>query len=172
MSSIREKLATGNAKRYYQVETEFDAVGTFFTNSQIHYTAAHPTLGLWLSANAINNQPIVIGFIEWSNIKRVVINNQSKSVFIVVNDYETAIRDADAIFRTMYKKTYTHQMSDTGDLALCLPLDLFTGNIIPYLQSRQLVEYRTEKVKTSIWLTILYIIVIGIFVLAFLSKLF
>ena len=35
MSNIREKLALGNAKRYYQVETEFEAVGTFYTNGQM-----------------------------------------------------------------------------------------------------------------------------------------
>ena len=172
MSNIREKLALGNAKRYYQVEKEFDAVGTFFTNSQMYYTAAHPTLGLWLSANTMNNQPIVIGFIQWSNIKRVVVDKKSEGVFIVVNDYETAIRDSDKIFRTMYKKTYTHQMSDSGDLALCLPLDLFTGNIIPYLESRHLVEYKTEKVKENIWLIILYIIVLGVLVWVFLSRFF
>jgi hypothetical protein len=170
MSNIREKLALGNAKRYYQVETEFEAVGTFYTNGQMHYTAAHPTLGLWLSANTVNNQPIVIGFIQWSNIKRVVVDKKSESVFIVVNDYETAIRDSDKIFRTMYKKTYTHQMSDSGDLALCLPLDLFTGNIIPYLESRHLVEYKTEKVKENIWLIILYIIALGGLILGFLFK--
>ena len=172
MSNIREKIATGNAKRYYQVETEFKAVGTFYTNGQMHYTAAHPTLGLWLSANTMDNKPIVIGFIQWSNIKKVVVNKQSESVFIVVNDYETAIRDSDKIFRMMYKKTYTHQMSDSGDLALCLPLDLFTGNIIPYLESRNLVEYKEEKVKTNIWLTILYIIALCAIIGGVLSRFF
>jgi len=63
-------------------------------------------------------------------------------------------------------------MSDTGDLSLMLPLDLFTGNIIPYLESRNIVEYKEEKVKTNIWLTILQIVVAVLVILGMLSKLF
>jgi hypothetical protein len=172
MSSFRAKITTGITKRYYEVENEFEAVGTLFVNSNMHYSAAHPTLGLWLSANAMDNKAIVIGFIQWSNIKRVVVDEKSEILFVVVNDYESAIRDADSIFRKMYKKAYTHQMSDTGDLSLMLPLDLFTGNIIPYLESRNIVEYKEEKVKTNIWLTIIQIAVILMIVLGLLSKFF
>ena len=172
MSSFREKITTGITKRYYEVENEFEAVGTLFVNYNMHYSAAHPTLGLWLSANAMDNKAIVIGFIQWSNIKRVVVDEKSEILFVVVNDYESAIRDADSIFRKMYKKAYTHQMSDTGDLSLMLPLDLFTGNILPYLESRNLVEYKEEKVKTNIWLTIIQIAVILMIVLGLLSKFF
>lgn len=172
MSSFREKITTGITKRYYEVEDEFEAVGTLFVNSNMHYSAAHPTLGLWLSANAMDNKAIVIGFIQWSNIKRVVVDTKSEILFVVVNDYESAIRDAHSMFRKIYKKAYTHQMSDTGDLSLMLPLDLFTGNIIPYLESRNLVEYKEEKVKTNIWLTILQIAALLIIILAVLSKFF
>ena len=63
-------------------------------------------------------------------------------------------------------------MSDTGDLSLMLPLDLFTGNILPYLESRNLVEYKEEKVKTNIWLTIIQIAVILMIALGVLSKFF
>lgn len=172
MSGFREKITTGITKRYYEVEDEFDAVGTLFVNSNMYYSAAHPTLGLWLCANAMDNNVIVIGFIQWSNIKRVVVDTKSEVLFVVVNDYESAIRDAHSMFRTMYKKAYTHQMSDTGDLSLMLPLDLFTGNIVPYLESRNLVEYKKEKVKTNIWLIIIQIVVILIIVLGILSKFF
>ncbi len=172
MSSFRAKIATGITKRYYEVENEFEAVGTLFVNNNMHYSAAHPTLGLWLCANAMDNNVIVIGFVQWSNIKRVVIDKKTETLFGVVNDYETAIRDARSMFRHMYKKAYTHQMSDTGDLSLMLPLDLFTGNIVPYLESRNLVEYKEEKVKTSIWLTILYIVVLLLIILGLLSKFF
>lgn len=172
MSSFREKITTGITKRYYEVEDEFEAVGTLFVNSNMHYSAAHPTLGLWLCANTMDNRTIVIGFIQWSNIKRVVVDTKSEILFVVVNDYESAIRDAHSMFRKIYKKAYTHQMSDTGDLSLMLPLDLFTGNIIPYLESRNLVEYKEEKVKTNIWLTILQIAALLIIILAVLSKFF
>lgn len=172
MSSFREKITTGITKRYYEVENEFEAVGTLFVNWNMYYSAAHPTLGLWLCANAMDNNAIVIGFIQWSNIKRVVVDTKSEILFVVVNDYESAIRDAHSMFRKMYKKAYTHQMSDTGDLSLMLPLDLFTGNIVPYLESRNLVEYKEEKVKTNIWLTIIQIAVILMIALGVLSKFF
>jgi len=172
MSSFREKITTGITKRYYEVENEFEAVGTLFVNWNMYYSAAHPTLGLWLCANAMDNNAIVIGFIQWSNIKRVVVDTKSELLFVVVNDYESAIRDAHSMFRKMYKKAYTHQMSDTGDLSLMLPLDLFTGNILPYLESRNLVEYKEEKVKTNIWLTIIQIAVILMIALGVLSKFF
>ena len=172
MSSFREKITIGITKRYYEVENEFEAVGTLFVNYNMYYSAAHPTLGLWLCANAMDNNAIVIGFIQWSNIKRVVVDTKSELLFVVVNDYESAIRDAHSMFRKMYKKAYTHQMSDTGDLSLMLPLDLFTGNILPYLESRNLVEYKEEKVKTNIWLTIIQIAVILLIALGVLSKFF
>ena len=172
MSSFREKITTGITKRYYEVEDEFEAVGTLFVNYNMYYSAAHPTLGLWLCANAMDNNALVIGFIQWSNIKRVVVDTKSELLFVVVNDYESAIRDAHSMFRKMYKKAYTHQMSDTGDLSLMLPLDLFTGNILPYLESRNLVEYKEEKVKTNIWLTIIQIAVILLIALGVLSKFF
>ena len=89
MSSFRTKITTGIVKKYYEVENEFDAVGTLFINWNMYYTAAHPTLGLWLCTNAMNVKAIVIGFIQWSNIKRVVVDKKSESVFIVVNDYES-----------------------------------------------------------------------------------
>ena len=172
MSSFRAKITTGITKRYYEVENEFEAVGTLFVNWNMYYSAAHPTLGLWLCANAMDNKAIVIGFIQWNNIKRVVVDEKSEILFVVVNDYESAIRDAHSMFRKMYKKAYTHQMSDTGDLSLMLPLDLFTGNIVPYLESRNIVEYKEEKVKTNIWLTILQIAALLIIILAVLSKFF
>lgn len=172
MSSFREKISTGITKRYYEVEDEFEAVGTLFVNCDMHYSAAHPTLGLWLCANAMDNNVIVIGFIQWSNIKRVVVDTKSETLFVVVNDYESAIRDAHSMFRKMYKKAYTHQMSDTGDLSLMLPLDLFTGNILPYLESKNIVEYKEEKVKTNIWLTIIQIAVILMIALGVLSRFF
>ena len=172
MFSFRTKITTGIVKKYYEVENEFDAVGTLFINWNMYYTAAHPTLGLWLCTNAMNDKPIVIGFIQCSNIKRVVVDKKSESVFIVVNDYESAIRDAHSMFRNMYKKAYTHQMSDSGDLALVLPLDLFTGNMIPYLDSRNIVEYKEEEVKTSIWLTILQIAAILMVIFGVLAKFF
>lgn len=172
MSSFREKISTGITKRYYEVEDEFEAVGTLFANNKMHYSAAHPTLGLWLCANAMDNNVIVIGFIQWSNIKRVVVDTKSETLFVVVNDYESAIRDAHSMFRKMYKKAYTHQMSDTGDLSLMLPLDLFTGNILPYLESRNLVEYKEEKVKTNIWLTIIQIAALLMIALGILSQFF
>ena len=39
---ISRTLATGNSKIYYNVEKEFEAVGTLYTNSSMHYVAAHP----------------------------------------------------------------------------------------------------------------------------------
>lgn len=170
MSSFRAKISSGITKKYYQVENEFEAVGTLFVDNDMYYTAAHPMLGLWLCGRAMDNNPIVIGFVQWRNIKRIVIDKNSGTVFVVVNDYETAIKDSHSMFRKMYKKTFTHQMSDTGDLSFALPLDLFTGNMVPYLEARNLVEYKEENVKTKIWLTILQIVVLLFVIIGVLSK--
>lgn len=36
---ISRTLATRNSKIYYNVEKEFEAVGTLYTNSSMHYVA-------------------------------------------------------------------------------------------------------------------------------------
>ena len=116
----------------------------------MYYTAAHPSLGLWLCGLAANNQIIVIGFVDWDNIARVVVDTKNEYVFIVPKDFEKAFRKTGFDFRKIYKKAFTHRMSDTGEMAFLVRLDLCTGNILPYLSTRVPMEEKEEKVKTSI----------------------
>ena len=104
---IRKKLATGKSKLYYQLETEFEAVGTLFVNANMHYVAAHPQRGLWVSGMMANNNILPIGFVEWSNIKRIIVDDKNETVFIVVNDYDSIINNSDFFFRRFYKKLFT-----------------------------------------------------------------
>lgn len=169
---VRKLLSTGNSKIYYQVENEFVAVGTLFTNWSIHYTAAHPQKGLWLCGHTLNNKPIIIGFVRWDNISRVVIDEKNENVFIVVKDYNEVIQNADFDFRKLYKKVYSHQMSDTSEMSICLPLDIFSGGIIPYIERTMKTEYKEEEVQTSLFLTIVYILLIILFVIVIGGKIY
>ena len=126
----------------------------------MYYTAAHPQKGLWLCGHTLDNKPIIIGFVRWDNISRVVIDEKNENVFIVVKDYNEVVQNADFDYRKLYKKTYLHQMSDTSEMSICLPLELFSGRIIPYLEKTTKTEYKEEKVKTSFFLTIVFILLI------------
>lgn len=130
---ISKMFATGISKIYYKVENEFVATGTLFTNFGMYYTAAHPALGLWMCGMAVDNNIIVIGFVDWANITRIVIDRKNENVFVVLKSYEEALVQVDKSFKMLYKKAYSHQMSDTGEMAFVTPLDLWSGNILPYL---------------------------------------
>lgn len=137
-----KKLAVGKAKEYYSIEDSFEAVGTLFVNSDMHYTAAGPK-GVWLCGNAVNNRPIIIGLIDWSNITRMIVDEDVECVYIEVKNYEEVIRNASFDFK-FYKKVYSHTMSDSGLTAICLPIELFSGNILYYLQEHIKTEFKTE----------------------------
>lgn len=170
MGIIQEKLATGNAKIYYDVVKEFEAVGAIFTNWDLHYTAAHPQKGLWLCGNKGNNVPIVIGFVRWENISRIVVDNEHETVFVVMYNQDEVLDKADFEFKKLYKKAFLHQMSDTGEMSICLPIDLFSEALLNYLNKKIHVEFKKEDVKSSIWMNLLYGIVIIGLVLGLLSK--
>ncbi|MBR5208498.1 MAG: hypothetical protein IKV67_01470 [Paludibacteraceae bacterium] len=170
MGIIQEKLATGNAKIYYDVVKEFEAVGTIFSNWDLHYTAAHPQKGLWLCGNKGNNVPIVIGFVRWENISRIIIDNENETVFVVMYNQDEVLDKADFEFKKLYKKAFLHRMSDTGEMSICLPIDLFSEELLNYLNKKNHVEFKKEDVKSSIWMNLLYGIVIIVFVLGLLSK--
>lgn len=153
---ISRTLATGNSKLYYNVEKEFEAVGTFYTDSSMHYTASHPSLGLWLCGITQSNSPIPIGFVQWNNIKRIIVDSKNEQVFIVPYNYNEVINDADFQFRNIYKGAFTHTMStEQGEeKSIKLPLDLFSGNILPYLQQRCTMVHEEIKGAGSIWPTV------------------
>ena len=152
---IAKTLATGVAKTYWDVEDEFVATGTSYYK-MYYYTAAHPSLGLWLCGMDDLNQPVMIfiGFIDWDNIARVVVNIKNECVFVVPKDFEKVFEKTDFLFRKIYKKAFTHRMSDTGEMAFLVQLELCAGNILPYLSTRVPMEVREEKEKTSIWFTL------------------
>jgi len=166
---IREKLSTGNSKIYYQVENEFDVVGTLFTNWDMHYTAAHPTKGLWVCSHTLDNKPIVIGFIKWDNIKRIVVDEKNEAVFIILRDLDSVIENMDTLNK-IYKKSITHQMSDNGEMSICLPTDIFSGGMLPYLSNRFPTEYKEEKIETSLIMTIIVYIVFILVAIAIILK--
>lgn len=171
MSKLKqETLASGVFKTYYNVKNEFVAVGTFLTDRAMYYTAAHPTKGLWISGIAGNNDIMPIGFIDWANINRIVIDRDGEYVFVVPHDFNSAFSQMSVTFRKVYKKAWTHKMSDTGEMAFVLPLYLWSGNIISYLENFTNVIYQSEKVHVSFWLKLFYIILIISFVGAVLSK--
>lgn len=153
--SIAKALATGNSKIYYNVENEFDAVGTLYRNANMYYTAAHPTMGLWLCGITGDNQPIPIGFISWSNIDRIIVDDKNERVFIVPNNYDAVINNADFTFRKMYKGAFTHTMDSEmkigQDKAFILPKDLFSGNMLPYLQQKCTFEQKVVEGVSSFW---------------------
>ena len=167
MANYLMKLRSrGNSKIYYQVDEEFVAVGKLSTNWSMYYTAAHPQKGLWLCDQDLSyDKPIIIGFVRWDNISRVVIDIIHKNVFIVVKDYSEVVQNADSEFRILYKKTVSHQMSDTSEMSICLPFDLFSGRIIPYIERTVKTKYKAEEVKSSLFLTISSILVIILMVL-------
>lgn len=167
---ISKMFATGISKIYYKVENEFVATGTLFTNFGMYYTAAHPALGLWMCGMAVDNNIIVIGFVDWANITRIVIDRKNENVFVVLKSYEEALAQVDKSFKMLYKKAYSHQMSDTGEMAFVTPLDLWSGNILPYLSSVMLVEEKEENVKVSIWMQIVLVLVVILFVFVIVLK--
>ena len=165
-NNVIKFLLSGNAKIYYQVEKEFVAVGSLYTflRSSMYYTAAHPQMGLWLCGLFLkNNKPLIIGFVRWDNISRVVIDKNNEKVFIVVKDYDEVVQNADFDFRILYKKTYLHQMCDTYEMSICLPLELFSDGIIQYLERTIKTEYKEEEPKTGLFLTYAFILVIALF---------
>lgn len=169
---ISKALSTGIAKTYYNVEKELVATGTILKDTGMYYTAAHPKLGLWLCGITGNNNTVVIGFIDWDNINKIVVDKKNEFVFVVPKDFEKAIYNTDPTFKKIYKKAFTHKMSDTGEMSFITPLDLWTGNILPYVSSVVPTEEKEEEVKTSIWLTIAWIFIIILIAVGLISKFF
>ena len=169
---IQKTLATGNAKLYYQVEKEFVAVGTLYTNADMHYVAAHPQRGLWLSGIMGDNNILPIGFIEWTNIKRIIVDDKNERVFVVVNDYDSVVNNADFSFKKMYKKAFTHTFEATQEKSILLTLDLFSGNILPYLEQKCNVVHEEVDGAGSTALTIVYVVIIILVAIGVLSKIF
>lgn len=165
MINLTKKLARGALKEYYRLEDTFEARGTLFTNWDMHYIAAAPNV-LWLSANMLNNKPLIIGFVQWTEINRIVVDQEQECVYIEFKDYDSMIEKTSSDFK-LYKKHFSHQMSDTGLIAICLPLDLFSGNILPYLQEHLLMEFKLEPLteKEKVRNTIITIILIIAFIL-------
>lgn len=168
---ISKTLAIGNSRTYYKVENEFEAVGTLYSNFSMHYVAAHPTMGLWLCGLTQSNAPIPIGFVNWNNIKRIIVDDTNEQVFIVVNNYDEVIKNADFEFRKIYKGAFTHTMESDKNVgqekSLKLPLDLFSGNILPYLEQRCHLTHEEVKGATSIWPVVFSVLLIILVVLSF-----
>ena len=61
-------------------------------------------------------------------------------------------------------------MSDTGEMAFVTPMELWTGDILPYVKSVVQTEEKEEEVNTSIWLTIVYVIATILIVVGLVSK--
>lgn len=172
-TALQKKLATGKAKEYYQMEDSFEAWGTRFVNWDMHYTAAGPQ-GVWLCGNVLNNTPIIIGLVDWDNINRMVVDKDEECVYIELKQYETLLEKTSKEFKNIYKKDFVHPMSDTGLMALCLPMDLFSGNILYYLQNRVPTEFKAEPktgsekkrgiIQTIVLVVILLVVVVCFFV--------
>lgn len=167
---ISKALATGIAKTYYNVEDELVAKGSVLKDTGMCYTAAHPKLGLWLCGITGNNNAIVIGFIDWDNISKIIVDTKNENVFVVPKDFEKAVFYTDTAFKSVYKKALTHKMSDTGEMAFVTPMELWTGDILPYVKSVVQTEEKEEEVNTSIWLTIVYVIATILIVVGLVSK--
>lgn len=167
-SFLRRKLATGKAKLYFQVENEFDAVGTYYTDAEMHYVAAHPRLGLWLSTIAADNKLYPIGFVEWNNIKRIVVDQKNENVFIVFYDYDKVIKNSNVLLKTIHKSAFTHTFNNNGveEKSIVLPLDLFSGSILPYLAQKVSLTQEEIERKGSVFWTIVYIAAIALIVLS------
>jgi len=168
---ITKALATGIAKDYYKVEKEFEAVGTLFTTWDMFYVAAHPQKGLWLCGILMNNKPIIIGFVDWKNLDRIIIDDKNENVFIVVNNYDVIVKNASFDFRKMYKSVFSHTMN-SGEKSFVLPKELFSGNIIPYLRGKCTIEYDEIEVKGSIFWTIITIVTVISIIVLFIIKIF
>lgn len=160
MGNLHKTLATGKAKIYYELKDEFESVGTRFVNWDMHYTAAHAK-GLWLCGNVANNKPLIVGLVPWSNISRMIVDSKNERVYIEVKDLQSIIDNASTDFK-LYKKSFTHPMSDTSQMAIALPIDLFSGNILYYLQNRIPTEVREEKLTDSEKLRSTIFTIIGI----------
>lgn len=166
---ITRATATGNSKTYYKVEDEFVATGTFFSDSGMYYVAAHPSLGLWICAQTGDNTPIPIGFVRWGNIERFVVDEEHSSVFVVLKNYDEVINNADFTFRKIYKGPFTHVMQDTQEKSIKLPLSLFSGGILPYLQQRYTITAEKVKGVSNFWSYVSIFLYIFIFAMILLS---
>lgn len=168
MGNLRKKLATGKAKIYYELEDEFEAVGTLFVNWDMYYTAAHAN-GLWLCGIVMDNKPVILGLVPWSNISRMIVDSKNELVYIEVKDFQTIMDDAGLDLK-MYKKSFTHTMSDTGQTAFSIPVSLFSKNILYYIQDRIPTEVReeqltnSEKIRSIIFTAIFILAIVAVFV--------
>ena len=152
-NKIQRFFAVGIAKKYYKAEDEFEAIGTLYTPWSMHYVAAHPYLGLWLCGILGDNSPMTIGFVKWENIRKIIVDDTYEQVFIVLNDYDEVIRDSYFMFKRIYKVAFTHTFKSEGyeEKAIKLPLNLFSGNILPYLQQRCTLVRQEVENAGSIW---------------------
>lgn len=171
-TKAQKTFAVGKAKEYYQIEDSFEAVGTLFVDWNMHYTAAGPK-GVWLCGNVLNNQPIIIGLIDWSNITRMIVDKEAECVYIEVRNSEEVIRNASFDFQKLHKKAFLHTMSDTGLVAICLPIDLFSGKILYYLQEHVKTEFKAEprtrsEKKRDVIVSIILVILLLVGILSWL----
>ena len=148
MKNLQKKLAKGNAKLYYEIENEFEAVGTFFTDWNMYYIAAHPK-GLWLSGITLDNTLVPIGLVPWDNILKMIIDSKNAMIYIVVKDFDSILSNADWQVRKIYKNSFLHKMLDTGEMSICLEEDLFSGNILPYLKNKIPTEEKEVELSTT-----------------------
>ncbi len=160
--NLRKFVTTGKNKMYYEIKDEFNAVGTCFVNWDMYYTAAHPD-GLWLCGIVSDNSPIIIGLIPWSKISRMIVDTKNEQVYIEVSDPTLT----NEISLKMYRNAFTHQMSDTGKMSFSIPMNLFSANLLDYIQKMVSTEVReeqqtdSEKTRSTIY-TILMIIALGL----------
>lgn len=142
--SLRKFIATGKNKMYYEIKDEFNALGACFVNWDMYYTAAHPN-GLWLCGIVSDNTPIVIGLIPWNKISRMVVDTKNERVYVEVNDPTLT----NEISPKMYRNAFTHQMSDTGKMSFSIPMNLFSANLLDYIQRMIPTEVREEQLTDS-----------------------
>lgn len=164
---ISKILATGVAKVYYDNEDSFEAFGTLYSTWGMHYTAAGEK-GVWLcSFNPFTNEPSLIGLIPWKYFTRMVIDGEHELVYLESDDFDGLLSELRKSLRR-HHSGISHKMSDTGKMALCIPLELMSGSIIPYLSARIPTEEKIEELtkKETIWGTIGIVLVVVLFLFA------
>ena len=157
---------------YKKLKYEFESVGTLLINTDMYYTATHKS-GLWLCERLMDNSQIIVGLIPWSNISRMVLDYENLCVYIELSDYQAFYENANFHFK-MYKSFYIHTMSDSGEKAIKIPMDLLNSSVINSISSRIPTVEREEDLSngervTGVVLNIISVIAVLCIVLGLLA---
>ena len=161
---INKIFATKKTKVYYDIENEFVAVGERYLTYDKYYTAVHAK-GLWICDIVSGSKfPVIIGLVPWDNISRILVDHESMCVYVEVKDFQSILDGANMFFK-IYKKKFTRRMSDTGQMALRIPITNF-GDVWDYIQDKNIVpiedceEKITVSEKVGIFINELLVIVV------------